>query len=121
MRRIYALSTLMLLTAAVLLGCNQSANDTTATTEPETSAESTIQFANAKCPIMGGKPKSELTAEYEGQTIGFCCEGCPEKWAALPDDEKAEKFAKASHDAADSGMNHEGHEGHDNHDHGDHS
>ncbi|MCA9036518.1 MAG: hypothetical protein KDA89_01485 [Planctomycetaceae bacterium] len=118
MRRIYALSTLMLLTAAVLVGCNQSANDTTLTNESETSAESTIQFANAKCPIMGGKPKSELTAEYDGQTIGFCCEGCPEKWAALSDEEKAEKLAAASNETTENHDEHNEHEGHDKHAHG---
>jgi hypothetical protein len=44
---------------------------------------------------MGGKPIADLTTQYDGETIGFCCEGCPEKWAALPAEEKAEKFAKA--------------------------
>ena len=100
MRRFYVLSTVLLLSAAVLVGCNQSSNDNTATTEPSTTAETqTVEFANVKCPIMGGKPSAELTAQYEGKTIGFCCDGCPEKWAALPDDEKAEKFAAVSGNA----------------------
>lgn len=117
MRRIYALSTILLLTTAVLVGCNQSADDTTATTDSESSTESTVQFANAKCPIMGGKPKAELTAEYEGKTIGFCCDGCPQKWDALSDEEKAEKLAAASGEATENHDEHHEHKGHDKHAH----
>lgn len=126
MHRLYLFSTTLLLTAVVFVGCNETPNATTAAPETTNAASiksdaQTIQFANAKCPIMGGKPKAELTAQYKGKTIGFCCEGCPEKWAAFTEEEKAEKFDKVSHETADSGMNHDGHETHDEHAHGDHS
>ena len=119
MRRFYPLSTTLLLTAAVLVGCDQSSPDAATTPATEsTMASQTVEFANAKCPIMGGKPTTELTAKYQGQTIGFCCDGCPQKWAELSDEERAEKFAKVSHDAAGNKADHEGHE---DNDHGDHS
>jgi len=57
-------------------------------------ASSKIEFANEKCPMLEGKPLERLTTEYKGMTIGFCCEGCPEKWAALSDEEKATRFEK---------------------------
>ena len=120
MRQFYLLSATLFLTAAVLIGCNESLD--ASPTKPETSASTEaieeVQFANARCPIMGGKPNAGLTAQYDGKTIGFCCDGCQQKWAALSDEEKAEKFAKVSHDAAG---NKAGHEGHDDHNHGEHS
>lgn len=84
-------------------GCNPSTTVSEPTVDRSIPAESTevttVDFANAKCPIMGGKPAAELTAQYEGKTIGFCCEGCPEKWAELSDQQKAEKFADVRIDA----------------------
>ena len=57
-------------------------------------ASGRVEFANEKCPMLEGKPLERLTTEYKGMTIGFCCEGCPEKWAALSDAEKAARFEK---------------------------
>lgn len=63
-----------------------------ADTHSKTSSQ--VEFANEKCPMLEGKPLERLTANYKGMTIGFCCEGCPEKWAALSDAEKAARFEK---------------------------
>ena len=57
-------------------------------------ASSKVEFANDKCPMLGGEPMQQLTAVYKGMTIGFCCDGCPQKWAALSDAEKATRFEK---------------------------
>ncbi len=104
-----------------LVGCGSN-TEVTAPVTPEASAEALspevtpVSFANDKCPIMGGKPKAELTADWDGKTIGFCCEGCPEKWAKLSEQERTEKFAAA---AADSGA-HAEHGDHKHAEHGDH-
>ena len=90
MRYIYFSAALLLFFGTALVGCNKPAE--TVTDPMETTA---VVFANTKCPIMGGKPSEKLTVEYQGKTIGFCCDGCPEKWAALSDTEKADRFAKA--------------------------
>ncbi len=109
MRKFFLSSSIALLFAISFTGCTpQSATDADAGSA--TTAASAVQFANAKCPIMGGKPTAELIAQYDGQTIGFCCEGCPEKWAALSPEEQAEKFAAVR-------VEHDDHAGHD---HGDH-
>ena len=54
-------------------------------------------LANSRCPIMGSpiKPESvtaNLTRDYKGQQIGFCCAGCPAAWDKLTDAEKQAKL-----------------------------
>ena len=100
-----------------LVGCGSDTEVTAPVISEALSPEVTpVSFANDKCPIMGGKPKAELTADWDGKTIGFCCEGCPEKWAKLSEQERTEKFAAA---AADSGA-HAEHGDHKHAEHGDH-
>ncbi|MCG8650502.1 MAG: hypothetical protein MI861_11765 [Pirellulales bacterium] len=101
---------LLLLSAlsfSVWAGCNSS-SESASESEPDPASESTdettlVSFANTQCPMMGGKPSAELTADYMGQTIGFCCDGCPQKWEGLSDDEKAERFTKVDAGAESTG------------------
>jgi hypothetical protein len=56
------------------------------------------KVVNTKCPIMGGKVDpytvaDNLTREFEGKKIGFCCAGCPGKWDQLTTAEKEQKLA----------------------------
>lgn len=75
----------------LVVGCTQS----TATPSPEATAVTTV---NQHCPIMGGEVTPEGgTTQWNGQTIGFCCDGCDSKWEALSDKEKGEKLASADH------------------------
>lgn len=84
---------LFLAVCVLCLGCNQSADDATSGDDTTTS-QSSATADNANCPIMGGEVTAEGgTVSWNGQTIGFCCEGCSEKWAALSDDEKAQALA----------------------------
>ncbi|MHC4582366.1 MAG: hypothetical protein ACYS14_12995 [Planctomycetota bacterium] len=58
------------------------------------------QFANNLCPIMGAPINPErvtknLTRDYRGQKIAFCCAGCPATWDKLSDTQKLAKLAKA--------------------------
>ncbi len=59
------------------------------------------KVANIRCPIMPGstinpeRVPAKLTRTFEGQKIGFCCGGCPEKWDDLTDDAKHAKLASA--------------------------
>src|SRR5438876_208848 len=39
---------------------------------------------NKKCPIAGKDVNKEKTSDYEGQTIGFCCGNCKEKFDKDP-------------------------------------
>jgi hypothetical protein len=56
---------------------------------------------NTHCPIMGTKLDPEkvpanLTREFEGKKVGFCCGGCPAAWDALSEQEKQAKLNAAS-------------------------
>ena len=60
----------------------------------------TKKVDNAKCPIMGTKLDKDnvpvdLTREFKGQTVGFCCPNCPPAWDKLSDDEKQAKLDAA--------------------------
>lgn len=71
------------MTGLFLAGCGETAG----TGQPGSNA-----IANTECPIMGSEVDPELpTAEWNGKTIGFCCEagGCKEKFLAMSDEEKA--------------------------------
>ena len=62
--------------------------------------EATAKFVNSKCPIMGNvinpeKVTESLIKEYKDQKVAFCCAGCPEKWDALSDEDKAAKLLAA--------------------------
>ncbi len=55
-------------------------------------------LVNSRCPIMGSaiKPESvtaNLTRDYKGQKIGFCCAGCPSAWDKLTDAQKQAKLS----------------------------
>jgi len=79
----------------IAVGCNQSTPTTTAEIANQPTSATTVAV-NEYCPIMGGKVASKGgTVEWDGKTIGFCCDGCDEKWQALSDGEKSEKLAAA--------------------------
>lgn len=114
MRHFFLFSSAALLVAVSLTGCKETeVSVQEVESNPAVTDATEVSFANTKCPIMGGKPTADLTAEYNGETIGFCCEGCPEKWAELSAEDQAEKFAKVSVAAAGEHAEHS--------DHGDHS
>lgn len=37
------------------------------------------------CPVMGGKINKDVSVEYEGKKVYFCCGGCDDKFLADPD------------------------------------
>ena len=54
---------------------------------------------NDRCPITGkavdpAKVPADLTREFKGQKVGFCCGGCPATWDKLPEPEKQAKLDK---------------------------
>jgi len=55
------------------------------------------QLANTRCPIMGSVINAKtiaanLTRDYQGRKIGFCCGGCPTAWDKLNDEQKQAKL-----------------------------
>jgi hypothetical protein len=95
--------------AAASVGCNQSPSTETADDVSET--VTTVATVNEYCPIMGGKVSEDGgTVQWNDETIGFCCDGCDEKWLAFSDEEKAEKLAAAKA-KAESDTSHDEHQG----------
>lgn len=58
-------------------------------------APAKVAMANTKCPLRGTAVNPEMTAEWNGQKVGFCCAGCKSGWAKLSDADKQSKLAAA--------------------------
>lgn len=66
-----------------------------AAAEPRAGFTATI---NQYCPVMqkmklGETTMVEHTAQFEGKTIGFCCEDCTAAWDAMSNDERRARVA----------------------------
>ena len=79
------------------VGCdNGSKAAPTNTTTTKTDTNENEMAVNTICPIMGNEVDPDAaTVEFKGQTVGFCCEGCDEKWNKLSDEEKEQELAEA--------------------------
>ena len=109
MRKLQTLTLLILLMVPVAFtGCTES--ETTTSTKPvpppmpspANLPRPVLVSVNKHCPIMGG----EVTEEggqigWNGNTVGFCCPGCIDKWIALSEDDKAAKLASADKEHGD--------------------
>ncbi len=80
-------STLIALLVTALVACQAG--------ESGEAAETTVATVNTSCPMMGKPVSAEGgTADYHGQTIGFCCNGCADDFAALGEAEKVAALKK---------------------------
>lgn len=98
---------LLLIGFAFIAGCTS----TTPTTDTDSPSSDTVVAAvNANCPIMGKPVKDHGgRADWNDQTIGFCCPKCIDKWEALSDEEKTSHLTDAGN------ADHNGHEDHADH------
>ena len=88
------------------IGCTTA----TPTTDEDSAGEPVVAAVNANCPIMGKPVRDDGgRADWNGQTIGFCCPKCIDKWEALSEEEKT------SHLTDDGNTDHSSHEGHAGH------
>jgi hypothetical protein len=60
-----------------------------------TSTAPSVTMFNEYCPIMGGPGDPNLTRQFEGKTVAFCCPGCPEAWDKLTVVQKEQALASA--------------------------
>lgn len=98
---------LILIGVALLAGCTS----TTPTSDNDSpSGETVIAAVNTNCPIMGKPVKDNGgRTDWNGQTIGFCCPKCIDKWEALSEEEKTSHLNDAGN------ADHSGHQGHADH------
>lgn len=63
--------------------------------EPATTSGVAMGAINDKCPIMGGDVDPTATmADFDGTKIGFCCDGCINKWNTWSYAQKKQFVAK---------------------------
>jgi hypothetical protein len=98
---------LAILSGLALVGCSgdeaaqsQPAENENQTAENQPAGESgtphsEVTLVNAVCPMMGGKAKTTVTANWNGKTVGFCCPECIPEWEQLTGEEKASKLTAA--------------------------
>jgi len=60
-------------------------------TGTETSTDSDAMIMNTSCPISSKPIDANVTADYMGKKVGFCCKNCLSKWEAMSAEEKAAK------------------------------
>ena len=51
----------------------------------EPTSQPSAQPVNKICPVEGDAVDPNITTQYEGKTIGFCCKDCPAKFKGDPE------------------------------------
>lgn len=91
------LSVLTVLLAVSLSAC--AGNRSTAGDKPgcKDPKGGTIITVNEYCAVMNEDPVDPAVpyAEWKGQKVGFCCQGCLPKWAKMTDAEKDAAVSRA--------------------------
>ena len=78
--------TALIVAAALALGACSSASKTDT---------ASMGMVNTTCPYSGQPASADHTAEYNGQEVGFCCNGCAGKFSKLDDAGKSAMVSKA--------------------------
>ena len=82
-------------TAAMALSAGLTACSTTDDYASDEGSAAQVSMVNTTCPFTGEDIDATMTVAYKGETVGFCCGNCMDKWDELSDEEKAEKLASA--------------------------
>ena len=90
---IRTLSAILITGAAIaFVGCESDDSGDMATTQ----ASASMGAINDSCPIMGGDvDPGAAMADFGGAKVGFCCDGCVNKWNAWSDAQKRDFVAKS--------------------------
>jgi len=83
------------LAAALLVGCNRDSRNNNPHNNNTHGTKANMGMVNKNCPVSGRAASSEHTTQYKGQTVGFCCGGCPERFNKMSDAEKTAKVNEA--------------------------
>ena len=96
-RSIQAVAAITLL-LAIVVGCTEAAM-----------SGASVTLSNTECPVTGQPASRDVTTEWDGKTVGFCCSDCLPEWETLSDEQKAEKLASKPSDSGGA-MHGHGHE-----------
>lgn len=86
MKLFRSLAILAATTTVLTLGACQSAEKTHAAAPG---------VLNSTCPFSGEAVDNNITTDYQGGKVAFCCNGCKGKWEKANDQAKAEMMKKA--------------------------
>ncbi|MBY0307922.1 MAG: hypothetical protein K2Q09_04190 [Phycisphaerales bacterium] len=51
---------------------------------------------NTTCPVSGKQAKGDVTTQWDGKTVAFCCGGCKGKFEKMDHTQQASAVAKAN-------------------------
>lgn len=90
--------TLLAVALCSLAGCASSGSKSEAECKPaDPNAKPVANIVNTACPVM---PQDAIdptvTVAYKGQTVGFCCHDCIEKWEKMPDSKRDALLAQVA-------------------------
>jgi hypothetical protein len=86
-------------------GCSESGDSVVSGNPDSTTAAAPSPFANSCCPIMGNEiavadVTDDLTRDWNGKKVAFCCPPCLEEWDEMSDEDKAKAVANPPKKAA---------------------
>ena len=78
------LSALVVVSALCLTGCQNT---------KESMDMDSMAAMNTSCPVSGEPIDAEVTRDFDGQTVSFCCNKCGNKFEKMSMDEKKDMLA----------------------------
>ncbi|MCC6323114.1 MAG: hypothetical protein IT438_16950 [Phycisphaerales bacterium] len=87
-RRSIVRSCVGLVIAAGLFACASEKNEV----KTPVAAEPVVM--NTTCPYSTQAVNPDITADYKGKKIAFCCKGCWSRWENATDEQRAAMMAK---------------------------
>ena len=85
---------IVLLAALIATGCASDEGSPNTASRPTAAGAAGGSSApiNTHCPVMPDHPiDPAVTVSYQGQSVGFCCDGCIAAWNGLSDAERSAK------------------------------
>ncbi len=87
MKMLRSLAVVAAATTVLAMGACHSSQKATAAAAPG--------VLNSKCPFSGETVDNNITTDYQGGKVAFCCNGCKGKWDKASDQAKADMLKKA--------------------------
>ena len=81
-----SLAVVMLMIAAVLVGCKKKEQPVPTTPKAKAVASAVTKVEQTTCPVMdGNKINPDVFVEYKGVKVYFCCSSCKAKFEVDPE------------------------------------
>lgn len=99
-RALVAVAGVCVITCLGLTGCDKNSGASAKSGENEAMCKAvkpgTVTTVNHYCVVMPDDPVNpEVTRDFKGQKVGFCCPGCLKKWDGMSDAQRSEALSVA--------------------------